>query len=114
MGIVRDIAPLATSFAFLVNPNNPNAEPDSDFTRRSKQPCLLDHVVGKREQPVRHGKTKRLHATATVVHSIGLNSGRRYDVRPFLRFGTPEFSKVLRRADFWFCVKLGEGCLDLR
>src|SRR5262249_41159953 len=29
LGILRDIAPRATSFAFLVNPNNPNAEPDT-------------------------------------------------------------------------------------
>jgi putative ABC transport system substrate-binding protein len=29
LGILRDIAPRATAFAFLVNPNNPNAEPDT-------------------------------------------------------------------------------------
>jgi hypothetical protein len=38
---------------------------------------------------------------------VGLNTGRRYDVRPFLRLGTLEFSEVLRRADFLFRVKLG-------
>jgi putative ABC transport system substrate-binding protein len=29
LGLLREIAPRATAFAFLVNPNNPNAEPDS-------------------------------------------------------------------------------------
>jgi putative ABC transport system substrate-binding protein len=29
LGLLREIAPKATAFAFLVNPNNPNADPDS-------------------------------------------------------------------------------------
>jgi ABC-type uncharacterized transport system substrate-binding protein len=29
LGLLREIAPKATTFAFLVNPNNPNADPDS-------------------------------------------------------------------------------------
>src|SRR5215472_3499853 len=29
LGLLRDIAPRAEAFAFLVNPNNPNAEPDT-------------------------------------------------------------------------------------
>jgi putative ABC transport system substrate-binding protein len=29
LGLLRDIAPRAETFAFLVNPNNPNAEPDT-------------------------------------------------------------------------------------
>jgi len=29
LGLLRDIAPRAEAFAFLVNPNNPNAAPDT-------------------------------------------------------------------------------------
>jgi putative ABC transport system substrate-binding protein len=29
LGLLREIAPKATAFTFLVNPNNPNADPDS-------------------------------------------------------------------------------------
>jgi putative tryptophan/tyrosine transport system substrate-binding protein len=29
LGLLREISPKAAAFAFLVNPNNPNADPDS-------------------------------------------------------------------------------------
>jgi putative tryptophan/tyrosine transport system substrate-binding protein len=33
LGLLREIAPKATAFAFLVNPNNPNTEPDTRDAR---------------------------------------------------------------------------------
>ena len=37
MGLLRDIVPKATMFAFLVNPNNPNAASDTELVRAAAQ-----------------------------------------------------------------------------
>jgi putative ABC transport system substrate-binding protein len=47
MGLLREIAPRATVFGFLVNPNNPNAEPDIKETRAAAEALGLKILVLK-------------------------------------------------------------------
>jgi ABC-type uncharacterized transport system substrate-binding protein len=42
LGLLREIAPKATVFAFLINPNNPNAEPDSKDVRAAADALGLE------------------------------------------------------------------------
>jgi putative ABC transport system substrate-binding protein len=49
LGLLREIAPKATAFAFLVNPNNPNADPDSrDAMAAANGAGLALQVLGAR------------------------------------------------------------------
>jgi putative ABC transport system substrate-binding protein len=45
MGLLREIAPRATVFGFLVNPSNPNAEPDIKETRAAAEALGLKMLV---------------------------------------------------------------------
>jgi putative ABC transport system substrate-binding protein len=51
LGLLRDIAPKATAFAFLVNPNNPNADADSkDVTEAANRLGLVLQVLRARNE----------------------------------------------------------------
>jgi putative tryptophan/tyrosine transport system substrate-binding protein len=49
IGLLREIAPQATVFGFLVNPSNPNAEPDIKETRAAAESLGLEVLVLKAE-----------------------------------------------------------------
>src|SRR5215467_501536 len=63
-----------------------------------------------------HFRAHALQQTAASLfnrHSIGLDPGRCYDVRPFLCLGTPEFGEIQGRTDFRLGIELGEARLQL-
>jgi putative tryptophan/tyrosine transport system substrate-binding protein len=54
LGLLRDIAPRAEVFAFLVNPNNPNADPDTKDVQAAAS------AAGRRLEVLRAGSEREL------------------------------------------------------
>jgi len=71
LGLLRDIAPRAEAFAFLVNPNNPNAEPDTKEVQAAAAAAGRPAAgSAERRQRARIGDGLRCH---------GSKAGRRGD-----------------------------------
>jgi len=67
LGLLRDIAPRAEAFAFLVNPNNPNAEPDT------KEVQAAAAAAGRRLEVLTAGSERELETAfaAMVQKHVG-------------------------------------------
>ena len=61
LGLLRDIAPRAEAFAFLVNPNNPNAEPDT------KEAQAAAAAAGRRLEVLTAGSERELETAFAAM-----------------------------------------------
>jgi putative ABC transport system substrate-binding protein len=72
VGLLRDVVPKATVIAVLVNPNNPNAVPDSkemrDAGRSIDVKIEVVHAGNERELDSAFAKIVQLGADALIVH----------------------------------------------
>jgi putative ABC transport system substrate-binding protein len=67
LGLLRDVAPRAEVFAFLVNPNNPNADPDTKDVQAAAA------AAGRRLEVLRAGSERELETAfaAMVQKQVG-------------------------------------------
>jgi putative tryptophan/tyrosine transport system substrate-binding protein len=98
LGLLRDVAPRADVFAFLVNPNNPNADPDTKDVQAAAA------AAGRRLEVFTAGSERELQTAfaAMVQKQVG---GLIVGVDPSF-FGTP-FASPLATHSCPRCRRLG-------